>query len=39
MSLGRDNMISAIKTNVIPELRERGFKGSFPHFRRISEKK
>ena len=39
MSLGRDNMISVLKKTVIPELRQRGFKGSFPHFRRIKEKK
>ncbi|MBB2483587.1 DUF4304 domain-containing protein [Bacillus sp. APMAM] len=32
-------MISALKKIVVPELRERGFKGSFPHFRRIFENK
>ena len=32
-------MISKLKKIVVPGLRERGFKGSFPHFRRISEKK
>lgn len=39
MSVGRDNMISTLKGTVVPELRQRGFKGSFPHFRRIKEKK
>lgn len=39
MSIGRDNMISIIKKTVVPELRQRGFKGSFPHFRRINENK
>jgi hypothetical protein len=32
-------MISSLKRIVIPSLRDRGFKGSFPHFRRISDKK
>jgi len=39
MSSERDNMISELKKIVVPELRKRGFKGSFPHFRRISEDK
>ncbi|MBA2936891.1 DUF4304 domain-containing protein [Paenibacillus sp. CGMCC 1.16610] len=39
MSVERDIMIDALKTIVIPELREKGFKGSFPHFRRITDKK
>lgn len=39
MSIGRDNMISSLKKIVIPVLREKGFKGSFPHFRRISGNK
>lgn len=39
MSLSRENMIAVLKKTVIPELRQRGFKGSFPHFRRIKEKK
>ncbi|WP_248561551.1 DUF4304 domain-containing protein [Niallia sp. NCCP-28] len=39
MSVGRDNMIAELKKIVIPELRKKGFKGSFSHFRRISEKK
>src|SRR6266566_8553956 len=29
-------MIQALKEVVIPDLRERGFQGSFPHFRRRS---
>jgi Domain of unknown function (DUF4304) len=32
----RDEMIAALREHVIPVLRERGFTGSFPHFRRIS---
>ncbi|MFF2886098.1 DUF4304 domain-containing protein [Paenibacillus sp. NPDC057967] len=32
-------MLSALKSIVIPSLRERGFKGTFPHFRRVNEKK
>jgi hypothetical protein len=39
MSLERDSMVSSIKKIVIPILREKGFKGSFPHFRRIKENK
>ena len=39
MSISRTNMISILKKNVVPELRQRGFKGSFPHFRRITNKK
>jgi hypothetical protein len=31
-----DSMIVALKQLFVPLLRERGFKGSFPHFRRIS---
>lgn len=30
----RKNMNIAIKKNIVPVLREQGFKGSFPHFRR-----
>ncbi len=30
-------MIDALEDVVIPLLRERGFSGSFPHFRRLSE--
>ncbi|QNK54710.1 DUF4304 domain-containing protein [Paenibacillus sp. PAMC21692] len=39
MSLERDKMISSLKDIVIPSLPERGFKGTFPHFRRVTEKK
>ncbi|MCQ6564107.1 DUF4304 domain-containing protein [Paenibacillus mendelii] len=39
MSAERDKMISSLKNIVIPSLRDRGFKGTFPHFRRITEKK
>lgn len=39
MSSERDKMISALKKVVVPELRNKQFKGSFPHFRRISENK
>lgn len=38
MNRDRDLMNSALKDLVIPELRERGFKGSLPHFRRRKEK-
>jgi Domain of unknown function (DUF4304) len=31
----RDALEAALRAIVIPELRGRGFKGSFPHFRRI----
>lgn len=30
-------MISALREHVIPILREMGFKGSYPHFRRITD--
>ncbi|MFD1706722.1 DUF4304 domain-containing protein [Siminovitchia sediminis] len=33
----RKMMDVALKNIVIPKLREQGFKGSFPHFRRVSE--
>jgi hypothetical protein len=33
----RKEMTDALKTIVIPRLRESGFKGSFPHFRRQTE--
>ncbi|MGG1680251.1 DUF4304 domain-containing protein [Neobacillus sp. NRS-1170] len=39
MSVEKDNMVSSLKKIVIPILRENGFKGSFPHFRRIKENK
>ena len=34
MSAERDRMIEVLKSVVVPFLKERGFKGSFPHFRR-----
>jgi hypothetical protein len=38
MSDERDRMIETLKEYVVPVLRERGFKGSFPHFRRPTER-
>ena len=35
MSTERDAMQRALQTRVVPQLRERGFGGSFPHFRRV----
>jgi hypothetical protein len=32
----RDHIETDLKRRVVPELRSRGFKGSFPHFRRPS---
>jgi hypothetical protein len=37
MSADRDKMVAVLKQSVVPELRRRGFKGSFPHFRRPCE--
>ena len=34
MSEARDKMIAALKERVVPTLRDMGFRGSFPHFRR-----
>ncbi len=34
MSTERNKMIKSLKEIVIPEIRNRGFKGSFPHFRK-----
>ena len=39
MSNGRDKMNKALKNIVVPKLRERDFKGSFPHFRRVGKAK
>jgi hypothetical protein len=36
MSAEREKMISALKEHVLPALKARGFKGSFPHFRRAT---
>ena len=33
-AMKRDDMISSLKRLFVPALRERGFKGSLPHFRR-----
>ena len=35
MSDARSEMIQALKSGVVPILRERGFTGSFPHFRHL----
>lgn len=32
----QDRMIDSLKTLVVPDLRKRGFNGSFPHFRRLA---
>ncbi|MGK7379737.1 DUF4304 domain-containing protein [Planococcus sp. 1R117A] len=37
MSAERDAMIESLKKYVIPHLREKGFKGTFPHFYRKSK--
>lgn len=34
MSEARDKMVSALREVVVPTLRDMGFRGSFPHFRR-----
>jgi hypothetical protein len=34
-----DSMIAALKSEFVFALRERGFKGSFPHFRRVKPDK
>jgi hypothetical protein len=39
MSLEKDKMIEALNQKVIFELRKLNFKGTFPHFRRISDGK
>jgi hypothetical protein len=39
ISVERDKMIASLKAIVVPILREKGFKGSFPHFRRIKDNK
>jgi hypothetical protein len=36
MSSVRDRMIAALTEHVIPVLRDRGFSGSFPNFRRLT---
>ena len=37
MSNSRDRMIAALRKVVVPVLRDMGFSGSFPHFRRIRD--
>jgi hypothetical protein len=37
MSESRDKMIDALRQVIVPMLRNMGFTGSFPHFRRIRE--
>lgn len=39
MNEERKKMNDALKSIVVPYLREKGFKGSFPHFRRASDTK
>jgi hypothetical protein len=39
MSQEHERMIEALKKIVVTRLRDQGFRGSFPHFRRPSEKK
>ena len=39
MNTERDKMIVSLKEIVIPELRSRNFKGSFPHYRRTENGK
>jgi hypothetical protein len=34
----REEMIAVLKSIVVPALRQRGFKGSFPHLRRLGAK-
>ncbi len=37
MSRSRDAMIAALKRVAVPVLRSLGFRGSFPHFRRVAD--
>ncbi len=37
MPTDREKMIATIKQHIVPVLKARGFKGSFPHFRRITD--
>jgi hypothetical protein len=39
MSQEHERMVKALKEIVVPRLREKGFKGSFPHFRRPGKEK
>jgi hypothetical protein len=38
VSVSRDAMIEELKRTVVPVLRDLGFRGSFPHFRRSGDK-
>lgn len=38
MSESREKMNNALKSIVVPVLRKKGFRGSFPHFRRVNGK-
>lgn len=33
----RDDVIKTIKSKIVPELRNSGFKGTYPHFKRIDD--
>ena len=35
MSQSKDEMVAELKRVAVPVLRELGFKGAFPHFRRV----
>jgi hypothetical protein len=37
MSAEREKMIATLKEHLVPVLKDRGFKGSFPHFRRPTD--
>jgi hypothetical protein len=39
MSLERDAMIKEIKSKVVPVLRNKGFRGRYPHFRRFTKER
>jgi hypothetical protein len=39
MVADRQQMTDRLKEQIVPHLRDRGFKGSFPHFRRIGQSK
>lgn len=39
MSDERRRMVAALRKRVVPALKARGFKGSFPHLRRVAESK
>jgi hypothetical protein len=39
MAADRQRMTEVLKARIVPWLRQRGFKGSFPHFRRLGASK